>query len=217
MRHIIFLSILISFTVTVLGQKSKFLLGQKNATPQKLISKYSISQFPSAKFSFTKLWDYPAFTIKDDSGHFEIMEQRELIADDTAHLFYTAKCTTNVQGGYAIRYCYATKNKNKITLTFSDGMPAYASSFYVYIQDSTFACLVETVYPAFIQGEQRSILISKQKLVLNQSKFTQDDVMEGYIEIAFIETSIIPKKGVHKTPFYLKGFFKIKITKELEP
>ncbi len=215
MRQTFLLSLLIFWAIGLFGQKKHFLAQQ--IEQQKTISKFSIKKLPATNFSFSKEWDYPAFTLKDDSGHFEIMEQRELMADDTAHLFHTAKCTTNVQGGYPIRYCYATKQKNKITLTFADGMPAYASAFYVYIHDSTFDCLVETIYPMFIKGEQRSITILKQQLVISQNKFNEGDNIEGYVEMIFIETSIIPKKGIRKTKFYLKGFFKTKVTKELEP
>ena len=98
--------------------------------------------------------------VKDDSsGEFTRNDDQPLTPADTAHLFYTANCLTNVQGGYDIRYCFADQSKGIITLTFSDGLPAYASEFYFYITGDSFYFKPKTTYPWYITGQKISYCI----------------------------------------------------------
>ncbi len=122
---------IISLTfLTIVGQIS-------NA--QTKYSKVSVDRQMKDTFSFAKQWDYSWEVFKDDStGEFTRNDDQSLTPADTAHLFYTANCFTNIQGGYDIRYCFADHNKGIITLTFSDGLPAYASEFYSLCQGRQF-------------------------------------------------------------------------------
>ena len=88
---------------------------------------------PLGQFSFLKSWAYAWDVVKHDDGKFEKVDADTLVAADTAHLYYTANCKTNVQGGYHIRYCNALKTKEKVSLIFADGMPGYANEFDVTI------------------------------------------------------------------------------------
>src|SRR6186997_1295524 len=102
-------------------------------------SKFSVNTKMKDSFSFSKKWDYSWEVFKDDStGTFTKNSDEPFQPGDTAHLFYTANCSTNVQGGYDIRYCDAEKHRNTITLTFADGLPAYGSQFYIYIESDSF-------------------------------------------------------------------------------
>jgi hypothetical protein len=203
MRQILTLFLLFYLT-SLFGQK-KHLLGANNDSVKQIVSKVTVDKNLKGKFSFTKKWDYPEGVFKDDSTG-------ELITDgsilDTTHLFYTADCSTNVQGGYKIRYCYATIDKNNIMLTFADGLPAYASQFYVHIDTSSFWCDAETIYPIFIKGQKKYCTIVKQKLKVDKPKYAKGDIIKGFIEMEFIETILIPNKSVQKRKFYLKGYFK---------
>jgi hypothetical protein len=195
----------------VFGQ-TPHLFGANNVKVKQKISKITVDKNFIDTFSFSKQWAYPDYTFKDDSGHFEIDEDREITAEDTAHLYFTANCTTNVQGGYDIRYCFAKKKKNEIVLTFSDGLPAYASQFYVHIDTSTFWCDAETIYPVIAIGQKKFCRIIKQKITVDKSKYSKGDTIKGFIEIDFIETVSVPKKGVQKRNLFLKGYFKTPLT-----
>ena len=211
MRHFIIILLFYFLTNSLLGQ-TPHLFGENNVKVKKIISKVTVDKNFIDTFSFIKQWSYPDYTFKDDSGHFEIDENRKIIAEDTAHLYFTANCTTNVQGGYDIRYCYAKKKKNEIVLTFSDGLPAYASQFYVHIDTSNFWCDAETIYPVIASGQKKSCRITKQKLTVDKSKYSKGDMIKGVIEMEFIETVAVPKKGVQKRNLFLKGYFKTPLT-----
>lgn len=148
-------------TSTLFGQK-RYLVGANNISVKQIISKFSVYKKFLDTFSFAKQWDYPEGVFKDDSTGEFTTDGSPL---DTTHLYFTAKCLSNVQGGYDIRYCYATKNKNKITLTFADGLPAYASEFYIHIDTSSFWCDAETIYPVIAGGQKKSCKITNQKLI----------------------------------------------------
>jgi hypothetical protein len=156
-------------------------------------------------FSFVDEWDYPAGVYKDEStGEFSTLGDPL----DTTHLFFTANCVTNVQGGYQVRYCFANKNKDNIVLTISDGLPAYASKYYVYIKGDTFYFQPKTIYPVIYPGEKISYEVTKQKLTLNKSSYKAGDTIICFIDAEFIETVSLPKKGSQSHRYYLKGFIK---------
>lgn len=159
-------------------------------------------------FSFHRQWGYAWDVIKDDNGSFSKATEGEVSAADTAHLYYTANCTTNVQGGYNIRYCFAERGDNEIVLTFSDGFPAYASQFRFHMVAGTFYFEPETIYPQRIQGEKISYRVDHEKLVLNKSHFQEGELMKGYVDVEFTEISTIPGKPVHERKYYLKGYFR---------
>ncbi|HET6994967.1 MAG TPA: hypothetical protein VFI06_08290 [Chitinophagaceae bacterium] len=160
-------------------------------------------------FSFDQEWDYAWDVFKDDStGEFIKASDQPLTAADTTHLFFTAKCSTNVQGGYDIRYCYAKKESSDIVLTFSDGLPAYASEYYVYIKGDSFSFRPKTIYPAFTRGQKISYRITKQKLVLNRNAYSPGDIIIGYIDIGFLEIVSAPGHKTEQHPLYLRGYIK---------
>ncbi len=160
-------------------------------------------------FSFAKKWDYSWEVFKDDStGEFTKNSSEPLLPVDTTHLFYTANCVTNIQGGYDIRYCFAEKNKGIILLTFSDGLPAYASEFYAYINGDSFYFKPKTIYPIHTPAQKITYEVTKQKLMLNKHHFEIGDTIMGYIETEFIETVSVPVKGTHKRTFYLSGYIR---------
>jgi hypothetical protein len=203
--------LLLTVCTTFLYGQEKFLVGANNVKTKKIISKITIDNNFIDTFSFINQWDYPAYTIKNDRGHFSIDEDREMTPQDTAHLYFTAKCKTNVQGGYDVRYSYAKIDKGELVLTFVDGAPAYNSEFYVHINDTNFWCDVETVYPLTYSNEKKSCTITKQALIIDRANYSLGDTIKGFIEIEFIETVTVPKKGTQKSKLFLKGYFKTPI------
>ena len=186
--------------LTIVGQGS---IGQNKK------SKISVDRQMKDTFSFTNKWDYSWEVFKDDStGEFTKNSSEPLIPNDTIHLFYTANCLTNVQGGYDIRYCFAENIKDTVTLVFSDGLPAYASEFYFYIKADSFYFKPKTIYPMYISGQKIFYQVIKQKLTLNKSNYKIGDTIIGHVEAEFIETVSVPKKKTQKHKFYLRGYIR---------
>lgn len=166
-------------------------------------------------FSFAKQWDYSWEVFKDDStGEFTRNGGQAITPADTAHLFYTANCLTNFQGGYNIRYCFADQGKDFITLTFSDGLPAYASEFYLYIKGDSFYFKPTTTYPIRTPGQKISYKVTKQNLRLNNNNYKIGDTIIGYVDAEFIETVSVPKKGTKENKFYLKGYIRTTLKRQ---
>lgn len=190
------------------------IVGQ-NSNAQTKYSKVLVDRQIKATFSFAKQWDYSWEVFKDDStGRFTKNDDQPLTAADTAHLFYTANCLTNVQGGYDIRYCFADHNKGIITLIFSDGLPAYASEFFLYIRGDSFYFKPKTIYPLYIPGQKISYKVTKQKLTLNKSNYKIGDIIIGYVDAEFIETVSVPKKGTKQHKFYLRGYVRTQLKRQ---
>ena len=192
-------------------------VGGQNSFAQAKYSKLSVDRQMKDTFSFAKQWDYSWEVFKDDStGEFTRNDDQFLKPSDTAHLFYTANCLTNVQGGYDIRYCFADQSKGITTLTFSDGLPAYASEFYFYITGDSFYFKPKTIYPMHIAGQKVSYQVTKQKLTLNKNNYKIGDKIIGYVDAEFIETVSVPKKGTKKHTFYLKGYIRTPLKRQTQ-
>jgi len=163
-------------------------------------------------FSFTNQWAYYWMVMKDDDGKFIKTDEEPVTAADTAHLHYTANCTTNVQGGYTIRYCYAQKSNNTLKLIFADGLPAYGSAFSCFIKRDSFYFKPTITYEIFIPGEHIYYTVTKQQLTLNKPAYAIGDTLMGYINAEFTETYSVPGHGTGKTKLYLRGYIKAPVT-----
>ena len=181
----------------------------QNLNAQTKYSRLSVDRQMKDTFAFARQWDYSWEVFKDDStGEFIKNDDRPLTPADTAHLFYTANCLTNVQGGYDIRYCFADQSKGIIMLTFSDGLPAYASEFYFYITGDSFYFKPKTTYPLYLPGQKISYQVTKQKLILNKNNYKIGDTIIGYVDAEFSETVSVPKRGTKQHKFYLRGYIR---------
>jgi hypothetical protein len=176
---------------------------------QNVYTKFEVNKKMKDTFSFAKKWDYSWDVFKDDStGEFSIMGDDAISKSDTTHLFYTANCTTDIQGGYDIRYSYASQKNKTITLSIYDGLPAYGSEFSFYIKNDKFYFRPHIVYPMRRIGEKKSYVVTKQKIILNKSRYKIGDKIMGYIEAEFMETISIPNKGTQRKKFYIKGYIR---------
>ena len=170
----------------------------------------TIEKEPSGKFEFTGNWAYRWDVLKDSNGKFSSSEAKKISAKDTSHLYFTANCKTNVQGGYTIRYCYITKNQEGVTLSFTDGAPAYASEYKVIVKNGRFIFDPVIVYPELIFGQKLTYNITGAKLILYQKHYSTANMISGYIDAAFTETVI--NKGVSKiNRLYFRGYFKTRV------
>jgi len=166
-----------------------------------------ISKEPKGAFAFTKDWAYSSNVTKDDNGKFFKNKDGKITSKDTAHLYFTAKCTTNVQGGYMIRYCHAIKRAEIIELNFSDGLPAYASEFNAFISKNKLSFKPVIIYPELIPGQKITYKVTKSRLTLYQKNYANSKKLSGYIDVEFIENTILKNKEEnHK--YYFRGYFK---------
>jgi hypothetical protein len=164
-------------------------------------------------FSFANRWDYPWDVIREDSGGmFSKIEDGLITAEDTAHLYFTANCTTNVQGGYEVRYAYAHLQADTLTIRFEDGLPAYASNFEIQVVKDRFYFQPRLIYPAARRaGEQVSYEMKKQELVLQKAHYKPGDIVMGRVDIEFEARISVPGKETAVRPFYFNGFLRVPV------
>ena len=179
----------------------------RDSLSNKTFSKFLVRSYHKDKFSFAKNWDYSWDIFKDDStGQFSRNDGEPITPTDTAHLFYTANCLTNVQGGYQIRYCFADKTQEGFILTFSDGLSAFASQFYIYTKEDSFYFRPQTIYP--VPGQNISYQVTKQILTLNKWKYSIGDIIMGYVDMEFIESVSLSEKQTQNHTYYLRGYIR---------
>ena len=163
---------------------------------------------PKEKFSFVRHWDYAPTVIKDANGKFDKADEGDITPSDTAHLFFTADCKTNVQGGYMLRYCHLQKKGNNLRLSFSGGAPAYANEFNIYIAKGRFSFKPVIIYPEIIASQKINYKLSRNKLILYQKDYTVSKVINGYIDAEFVETVSTNKTITNRTIYYFRRYFK---------
>jgi hypothetical protein len=155
-----------------------------------------------------QILDYDWQVIKDDStGKLTVMGDTLVKKEDTTHLFFTANCNTNIQGGYNIRYCSATIMNDSLVISFADGLPAYASSFYIIIKKDRFYFVPKIIYPQKMILEKITYSIEYQKLHLTKSTFKKNENISGYINVSFVETTTLSNRQSHKRVYFLNGYF----------
>jgi hypothetical protein len=192
----------------LIGLVCFFSIAEQGLAQQSSYSAITFAKEPKNIFSFTNKWDYPEGIIKHDDGKFEKTEGGKIEAVDTVHQYFTANCKTNVQGGYEIRYCYAQRKGETINVDFSDGLPAYASSFHLIIKRNQFSFYPEIIYPELNMSKNVVYKTTGSHLELFNRPYGDSKIESGYINITFEE--IVPGKN-KPTKFYLKGYFKTAI------
>ncbi len=136
-------------------------------------------------FSFTRQWDYPWYIIRHDDGTFENAQNDTLDADDTAHVFNTARVHTSVQGGYDIRYCTAVRTEEEdVVLYFEDGLPAYANTFIVNIKNGRAGATPDLASPG-LPSAKNSWTVTALTVLLNQARYSPGDTVIGHVEMKF--------------------------------
>lgn len=160
-------------------------------------------------FSFASQWDYGDEVFKDEkTGKLTRCCGDTLKPEDTAHLFYTARCYTNVQGGYSISYCYASREKEDLVLKLEDGLPAYGSQFFFYVRGDSFYFQPKIIYPLYNPAQKVSYQVTKQALTLNTSNATPGDIIMGYVDAEFVEKITVPGRTTKRNTYYLKGYIR---------
>jgi hypothetical protein len=172
-----------------------------------LLQKVIVDETMKDTFAFTSKWAYAWYILKDDGGKFSSDYNEPITPADTAHLFFTANCETNIQGGYVIKYCYASKKGKTIQLHFDDGSPIYGGELHVYVTADSFYVKPEINYPTTYGGERLIHVLDRQKLVLNKRRYALGDNIIGYIDCAFTETDIVPGRKTQKNLIWFKRYF----------
>lgn len=176
-------------------------------THKRLVSFVTIDKYFKDTLTFNKKWDYPWYiVVDDDGGNMENTLGGTLTGTDTARLYHTANCWTNHQGIQEVRYCDANLSKDTISLLFQPELPAYESAVSVFVKDNFFWSDFSATYPA--PTGKLSWDVNKQKLVLNKKSYISGDIIKGYLEIEFIETSVEANRQAFRKKYYYKGYFK---------
>jgi len=169
-----------------------------------------IGKEPKDSLKFTNNWAYPWWVTKDNDGRFHKNTDGKITKKDTSHLYFTAHCKTSVQGGYDIRYCYAERKANGVSLSFQDGEPAYASEFNVSISNGKFSFTPKIIYPELISGSKVVYKVTTSKLILYDTKYTTSKEISGYVDAGFTETAI-SRGQTEKHQYYFRGYFKTSV------
>ncbi len=181
--------------------------GREAKAQEKFYAPVTIDENPKTHFAFTKNWAYPWYMSKDDNGKLIKNIDGKITKADKAHLYFTADCKTDVQGGYSIRYCHATRKNGTVTLVFEDGLPAYAGVFTAVINKKGVFFEPKLIYPQFVPGQKNTYQIKNLRLTLNQKNRTTSKVISGFIDAVFLEIATLKDKK-ESSIHYLRGYFK---------
>ena len=96
-------------------------------------------------------------------------------------------------------------------LTLSDGLPAYASTFYIYLTGDSLAFDPKTVYPVRRSGQIIVCQVTKQKLILNRDKYKTGAIVIAYLDAEFTETATSSTNQTKTSKYYLKGFIRTQL------
>lgn len=185
-----------------------FLLFCIGVMGQTKYSKVSVNPHMKNTFSFADRWSYSWEVYYDqERGVFYRNDGEPVVETDTLPIYFTADCTTNVQGGYAIRHSHARISNDSLFIIFADGLPAYASEFIVTVKGGNFYFEPKIVYP-YVSVNRPSYRVLRQWLILNRSKYDPGDTMMGSIRVRFKEEGKIGGKK-----YFLKGNFKTIVEK----
>jgi hypothetical protein len=173
----------------------------------RLWSKITINSSLQDTFSFKKNWEYAWYMIKHRNGKFEKITGTKITPADKERLYFTAGCSTNVQGEHNINYCTAEQDTSEIRLRFVDGKPAYSNQFVVHLKGDSFYFETGVAYKMAIPGYSITYRVTKQQLVMNKTAYELNDKMLGYIDVEFTETTSHPQKETIYHYYYLRGYF----------
>jgi hypothetical protein len=176
---------------------------------EKIYTPIVIGETLKTNFAFTRNWAYPWYMTRDKKGNLHKNTEGKITKSDKAHLYFTANCKTDVQGGYSIRYCYANKlSDTLITLDFRDGGPAYFASFKASMKNGKFCFEPKIITPVFDLDQEISYKTIRQNLTLNQKEYQNAKLISGYIDVAFSEIIKRGGKSTERHLYHLRGYFK---------
>ncbi|MBI1344568.1 MAG: hypothetical protein GC171_16730 [Terrimonas sp.] len=166
-------------------------------------------------FSYVHHWDYPWYILKDEeTGELSNALNTGIHQEDTAHLYFTAHCETNVQGGYLIRYCEARRFGDTLKLILTDGLPAYASIFHIDIIKDSFNFSPELIFPAYSTTQPLQFSVQQQAMTLNLAAVDGAAMIFGFINFQFEQVIPLDNKPPEIYKYYLRGSIRTPIVTE---
>lgn len=165
-------------------------------------------------FTFPLRWDYPWWTIRNDDGSFENTAGNAISAQDTAHLYFTADCTSDHQGEHAVQYGYAKIEEDLLTLSFRGGEPAYFDRYFIYIKKNEFGAAMDVSYIFPSEHIRIDIRTLSQELLLDRSEVKAGDTIKGKVDVSFLETHSEKKQIIYQDTIRFHGYFKIPVEKQ---
>lgn len=142
--------------------------------------------------------------VESESGALEDTTDGEIGPDDLVRIEHTANCTSTHQGEHLMEFCNAVREGGNIHLSLSGGMPAYASSLSIIIdQNLKFRCSFSATYKAPTNPFQWKI--TKKELRLRSRDFTPGHRLYGWISVTFEEIDGADNQPkAHKIEGYIK-------------
>ena len=167
---------------------SPFLYGQDNFDyrncDDSIIKEISVDKDLYSEFFNTSESSYPWYIIPNDNGTFGTVLDKKITKEDTIPIEHTSNCVSTHQGDHIMHLCDAVlKAPGHLQLIIHGGLPAYASSLMIQIDQSKFKCFFNAVYPAPVSG-------LKWKILSKELKVKTKDLKKGERFYAFVSVEI---------------------------
>lgn len=203
------LAILVSLLKSTTAQERPIVSGQgqrNNNCEDKLEAKIIVDPTLESEFFTSTESSYPWYIIARSDGSVEDTSDGVIDKEDLVRFEHTAKCTSTHQGKHAMKFCDANIAEGTIRLLLHGGLPAYASSMTIEIDESKkFRCAFEAVYPALTGPLQWRI--TRKTLRVKSDEFKEGKRLYGWLSVEFEEGSAVDGKMVWK-PHKIEGFLK---------
>lgn len=160
----------------------------------------------SSSFFQSKAASYPFHIIEHEDGHLEDTLGGTVSSKDITKMEHTAKCISTHQGVHEMSFCDAEWRGHSLRLLISGGMPAYASSLQLDIdQNLQFIAAFQATYP--MESGTLTWRITKKSLHLKSNSFEVGTRLHAWISIEFEEITKLNGK-THRRPYKIEGYLK---------
>ncbi len=171
-----------------------------------LLSSVQIIPELDSPFFVTIEKSYPWYIIDHGEGKLEDTSDGSVEAEDRVQVEHTAKCVSSHQGEHEMNFCDARSDGDITKLHIWGGLPAYASSLRITIDDDLkVLCSFEATYPAPNNGFRWRI--TKKEIQLRDRNIDKNGRLYGWISVQFEEGW--EKDGtIIWTPYTIEGYIK---------
>ncbi|MBN1847066.1 MAG: hypothetical protein JW932_00625 [Deltaproteobacteria bacterium] len=199
-KTLIIIFFFLASPVTLYGQK------KYNDCDDSIVKEISIDKDLYSEFFDTSEASYPWYIIRNDDGTFESILDKEITQEDITPIEHTSNCVSTHQGEHIMHFCDAVlKESDHLELIIHGGLPAYASSLMIQIDQLEFKCFFMAVYPSPVFNLKWKIL--SKELKIKTKDFKKGDKLYGWLSVEFDETGTYQGKST-KEKYKIEGYLK---------
>jgi len=147
------------------------------------------------------------FMIEDENGSIS----SGLPKIDTNKYLIESNCIVDSNEFHKIRFVECERNKDTIIITIQEENPAYYDEIIIRIKDEKFKSEYKTAYKVYFPGQEYQWINRKQELILNSNDLDKISLINGWIDLEFLEIFELPKQKVKEKSIKINGYFKCNI------